>query len=164
MYDLFYTASSEEFKGNVSKRLREIYGVETRDAGILVPYEGAYNIKRKQYDAHELLDYLLRSMRSENALWIVDVDVYYDGLNFVMGLAMFHMAAVVSTFRLDSAAMVAKEAVHEVGHVLGLQHCNNKCVMQFSNSVEAANVKPDTLCARCRGLFNRKIIETRPPM
>jgi archaemetzincin len=162
-FDLFYTADSEEFKGIVSEKLKEVFGVDTRDAGAMAPYEGAYDIRRKQYDSHVLLDYLLRVMRSENALWVLDQDIFYDNMNFVMGLAMFHMGAVVSTYRLDSAEMVAKESIHEVGHVLGLQHCRNECVMQFSNSIEAAQKKPSVPCAHCKGLLNRKIIETRPP-
>jgi archaemetzincin len=162
-FDLFYTADTEEFKEIISKNLKTIYGVETRDAGILVPYEGAYDIGRKQYDAQGLLDHLLRVMRSEHVLWAIDRDMYYDGLNFVMGLAMFHIGAVVSTYRLDSAALVAKEAVHEAGHVLGLQHCGNECVMQFSSTIESAKKKPGKLCARCGSRLNRKIIETRPP-
>ncbi len=162
-FDLFYTADSEEFKDIISKHLKKVYGVETKEAGILAPYEAAYDVRRKQYDAHGLLDYLLRVMRSEYAIWAVDQDMYYDGLNFVMGLAMFHIGAVVSTYRLDSAALVAKEAVHEAGHVLGLQHCNNNCVMKFSSTIEDAKKKPGDICGRCGSLLNRKIIETRPP-
>jgi archaemetzincin len=163
LFDLFYTADSEEFKDIISKNLKKVYGVETKSRGILAPYEGAYDIRRKQYDAHGLLDHLLRVMRSEHAIWAVDDDMYYNGLNFVMGLAMFHLAAVVSTYRLDSASLVAKEAVHEAGHVLGLPHCGNQCVMQFSSTIEAAKKKPGDICARCGSLLNRKIIETRPP-
>lgn len=144
--------------------MKKVYGVETKKAGILSPYEGAYDIRRRQYNAHTLLDHLLRVMRSEHALWAIDQDMYYHDLNFVMGLAMFHLGAVVSTYRLDSAALVAKEAVHEAGHVLGLQHCNNDCVMQFSSTIDAAKKKPGDLCARCGSLLNRKIIETRPPL
>lgn len=164
-FDLFYTELGEEYKDIIARKLREVYGdVTVIDRGVMPIYEGAFNIRRHQYDSHVLLDHLLRSMTSEYALWIVDGDIYYDNLNFVMGLAMFHLAAVVSTYRLDSPGMVAKETVHEAGHVLGLQHCQNQCVMRFSNSIEDAARKPSTLCSRCRDILNRKIIEAGAPL
>lgn len=161
-FDLFYTPGSEEFKHVVAKKLKEVYGVPVVDRGVLDVYESAYNIKRLQYDAQGLLDYLVRGMTSEHALWVVDQDIYYGNLNFVMGLAMYHLASIVSTYRLGSADMVAKECVHEAGHVLGLGHCKNSCVMRFSNSIEDAEKKPNVLCARCRELLNRKVIEAGP--
>jgi len=163
-FDLFYTSDSEEFKGIVADKLKQVYGVDTKDRGILRIFEGAYNIKRGQYDAQGLLDYVLRNMTSEHAMWIVDSDMYYDNLNFVMGLAMFHLAGVVSTYRLTSPGMVAKECVHEAGHVLGLDHCKESCVMRFSSSIEDAELKPSALCGKCQSLLNRKVIEARPPL
>jgi archaemetzincin len=76
------------------------------------------------------------------------------GMNFVFGLAHPGNAAVLSTHRLDSLDLVNKEAIHEMGHVLGLQHCTNDCVMQFSNSLDEAKAKPATLCERCRSLLH----------
>jgi archaemetzincin len=161
-FDLFYTADAGEFKHIVARKLKEVYGAGVVDRGKLDMYERAYNIKHMQYDAQLLLDYLIRNMSSEHALWIVDGDIYYDNLTFVMGLAMYHLAGVVSTYRLDSADMVAKESVHESGHVLGLDHCRNDCVMRFSSSIDDAERKPAGLCERCREIFNRKVIEHRP--
>jgi archaemetzincin len=44
----------------------------------------------------------------------------------------------------------AKEAVHELGHTLELQHCANPfCVMHFSNSIHDTDVKKNFLCANC---------------
>ncbi len=73
-------------------------------------------------------------------------------MNFVFGVAHPGKAAVLSTHRLDSLDLINKEAIHETGHVLGLQHCNNECVMQFSNSLYEAKAKPATLCERCWSL------------
>ncbi len=161
-FDLFYTPDSEGFKRIIADKLKQVYGIAVVDRGPLDVYDGAYNIRRMQYDAQGLLDYLMRSMTSEHAMWVVDRDIYYDNLNFVMGLAMYHLAGMVSTYRLTSPGMVAKECVHEAGHVLGLDHCKNKCVMRFSNSIEDAEMKPDVLCERCRDLLNRKVIEAGP--
>ena len=161
-FDLFYTADAAEFKHIVAHKLNEVYGISTADRGVLGLYEGAYDIKHGQFDAQILLDHLIRNMSSEHAIWVVDGDIFYDHLTFVMGLAMYHLAGIVSTFRLDSAHMVAKECVHEAGHVLGLDHCREHCVMRFSSSVDDAEAKPAQLCEKCRVIFNRKVIEPRP--
>lgn len=157
--DLFYTAGSAEFKDIVARRLKQTFGVKVIDRGPMPVIDNTYSQERRQYDAYLLLDYEVRCMQSDTALWMLDQDIFCEGVNFVFGLAMYHIAAVVSTFRLDSPGMVVKEAVHEMGHVMGLQHCKNNCVMRFSNSYEDALQKPDTPCDLCIGLLNRKVIE-----
>jgi archaemetzincin len=159
--DLVYSDGCARFKDSVSRRLGRTFGLEARDAGILPVYENAWNDRRRQYDAYILLDNLVRQMRSKTVLWIVDEDIFCENVNFVFGLAMFHVSAVVSTFRLNTQNMVIKEAVHEVGHVMGLQHCKNRCVMRFSNTYEDALQKPDTLCETCRRTLEHKRIEPR---
>lgn len=43
-----------------------------------------------------------------------------------------------------------KEAIHEIGHVLGLIHCENKrCVMSFSNSIIDVDLKDWRYCKKC---------------
>lgn len=162
--DLFYTAGSALFKSLVADGISQVYGVSVRERGELSVFENAFDRIRRQYDAYGLLDYLVRCMSSETALWVVDMDMYCEDLNFVFGLAMFHIAGVVSIYRLHTPDMVVKEAVHEMGHVMGLQHCKNRCVMRFSETYEDALAKPGTLCSRCRGLLNRKIVVPGMPM
>ena len=119
---------------------------------------GAFNMKRRQYNASKLLNYLIQSTTASEAgsteqflaLWTLSDDLYVEGTNFVFGVAHTGKAAVLSIHRLESLDLIIKEAIHEMGHVFGLPHCINECVMQFSNSLAEAKAKPATLCARCR--------------
>jgi archaemetzincin len=45
---------------------------------------------------------------------------------------------------------VVKEAIHELGHVFGLEHCHDRrCVMAFSNSLEDTDYKGSEFCPEC---------------
>ncbi len=125
----------------------------------------AYDINRRQYDASILLNSITRRRTPPHtgrgitprsgafSLWIVSVDIFVRGMNFVFGIAQQGEGAVLSTYRLDSLDLIKKEAIHEMGHVFGLQHCSNECVMRFSNSVYEAKKKPSRLCAKCKRLL-----------
>ena len=112
-----------------------------------------FNPSRRQYNASVLL---LEFKNLKNLfLWLVSKDLYVEGMNFVFGCALPYRGAILSTYRLDSNKLIWKEVVHEIGHVLGLQHCKNYCVMQFSNSLQEAKLKPSTLCEDCKRKLNR---------
>jgi archaemetzincin len=161
MFRLVYEKKSAAPVLSVKEALNTVFGLETDEELHLAAAEvkGAYNAKRQQYNASNLLNYLINVMSRVGSnedvvsLWILSDDLYVAGMNFVFGVAHPGKAAVLSTHRLDSLDLINKEAIHEMGHVFGLQHCTNECVMQFSNSVDEAKAKPATLCDRCRSLL-----------
>jgi archaemetzincin len=147
-------------------RLKQTFGCPvdiTPEAGSL---ERAYDSKRKQYLASELLAKLKKSgvAKDEKVLGIVDVDLYAPGLNFVFGQAdIASGVALISLCRLRQEYYelppdedlfldrAAKEAVHELGHTFGLGHCKNAgCVMHFSNSLADTDLKEAHFCDKCR--------------
>ena len=145
---IFY--EDEEVYEPVGRSLISVYKLDTIKSGILRPIKSAYNVKRGQYDATHLLNYLIRNRGGDIALWVVDEDIYCEGMNFVFGLASFRRGAILSRFRLNSIELIEKETIHEIGHVLGLNHCPNQCVMHFSNSLLEAMEKPSELCESCK--------------
>lgn len=118
----------------------------------------AYDRLRAQYRVERLLE-ATRQAVAGRVLGVVDVDLYAAGLNFVFGMADSPgRAAVISVTRLRHSANEArfqarmlKEAVHELGHTLGLTHCRHaSCVMYFSNTLGDTDHKGADFCAECR--------------
>ncbi len=126
-----------------------------------------FNSKRKQYHSNlilaEIRAYVTQQKELDCMLGVVDADIFVPDLNFVFGEASFPgREALISLWRLrpefygDSPdetlflVRVVKEAVHEIGHTLGLSHCpTSSCVMHFSNSIVDTDIKQSLLCDKC---------------
>lgn len=137
-----------------------------------------YNAKRRQYNSNSILKWLMDELNFKDKLTVglADADAYVEGLNFVFGEAIpISRTCIVYLVRLRQGfygltnnneifiERVMKEVLHEVGHLLYLQHCSNpRCVMRFSNSIYDTDFKKAMLCTKCsRQLLHRGI--TIPP-
>lgn len=127
---------------------------------IAVP-EQAYDAARDQCLADTLIEelYPLRK-KGSYLLGVTAVNLYATDKNFVFGEASPMMeTAVISLYLLGGPGVskelllerAVKEAVHEVGHLMGMDHCDNgQCVMHFSGSLIDTDVKNNYFCANCR--------------
>jgi len=123
--------------------------------------ESAFNVERSQYQSSLFLD-IIKGLEGDKVLGVTNVDLYTPHLNFIFGQAEVNgKAAVISLFRLKFDAdekkfkdRMVKEAVHELGHTFGLDHCPNpKCVMHFSNCLADTDFKGKRYCEECKKLL-----------
>jgi archaemetzincin len=103
------------------------------------------------------------SAEGDLRLVVTDYDLYKTSHQFVFGDASEEQRlAIVSLYRLRSEfygerpdpnvlfQRTLKEAVHDLGHVLGLKHCYNaRCAMYFSNSIFDTDNKLSHFCDVC---------------
>ncbi|MBK8481568.1 MAG: archaemetzincin family Zn-dependent metalloprotease [Proteobacteria bacterium] len=148
----------------LAAQLRSVFGGEVIVAPAPFGLEASFDPQRGQYNALELLERLLALPGSQRLLGIVEVDLFIPMLTYVFGQAQLNgRGAILSSYRLDNtiyglarddrlrAARIAKEAIHELGHALGLVHCRDPdCVMHSSLYVEEIDLKSAALCACCR--------------
>jgi archaemetzincin len=136
--------------------------------GLLEP-RYAFNSKRGQFLSTAILKVLLEQndlLRYGKILGIVDHDLYVPELNFVFGEAS-PGAAVISLTRLRETyyrrpenpslfrRRMLTEAVHELGHTYGFDHCRDaSCVMFFSNRLTDTDRKGPGFCPECKKRYD----------
>ena len=156
--------------GFLQEGLRREMGAVVRMTGNL-PLPASCPEGRSQYPGAPLLAALAaaRPPGEEVILGVTGVDLTAPGLNFVFGLADPRgRAALISLARLYPEfygqprdprlfkERAVKEAVHELGHLLGLGHCPDPaCVMSFSNSLTDTDKKGPGFCQQCRERFGK---------
>ena len=159
-------AIEEKFPGREARIA--IHGLEHPDY--------AFSPSRNQYLAGPILEKLSRfDTRVERILGVADLDLFAPDLNFIFGQAQIGgQAAVIALARLHPEfwgqhanqqllqKRTTKEAIHELGHTYGLEHCSiPTCVMYFSNMLEETDRKSDQFCLKHEVQLSHALEETK---
>ena len=145
--------------------------------GRLLDPEFAFHPERMQYHSTEILERLRNEVLPDcwRLIGVSQVDLFMPILTFVFGEAQINeRCAVVSLHRLRQEfyglpadrerveERLLKEAVHELGHTLGLAHCRDyRCAMAASHSVEWIDIKGSEFCAHCYARVQADIPEKK---
>ncbi len=120
---------------------------------------------RGQYAASAILDWLVHDPPPDGGrrLALLPGDVFAEGLESAFGVSTLGgCCGVLGLARLQPYPRddpsgdlffrrVLTEAMHEIGHMAGLEHCDDSaCVMHFSRGVRQTDEKRSEFCARCR--------------
>jgi archaemetzincin len=133
----------------------------------------ALDKRRMQYNAATLIQ-TIEGMHLKDYLKVIalfDVDLFTPIFTHVFGEARQNgRVALVSLFRLGChmngsspttdrvLERAAKIALHELGHLLNLLHCDDhRCLMYFSGSVDTLDQTGFNFCRYCRTALRRKL-------
>lgn len=144
-------------------RLARAFQVGCRVRQEIVDAAPALDSHRLQYHSSVLLQHLASADSAPTVLGVTTLDLFVPILTFVFGEAQLGgTAALVSTHRLGDEyyglppnperflERLAVEAFHELGHTLGLRHCDDwNCAMSSSHAVERIDIKQAAYCAEC---------------
>lgn len=149
----------------IAANITVYYGCPADVLPVLPLPESAFDEARLKYNAGIIINTLdaLDFNGYSKIVGVISRDMFVPIFNYVYGQAVQGGSlALISLFRLNRNAdgstppaslvfeRAAKVALHELGHLFNLYHCNQAdCIMHFSGAIEDLNKIPFYLCRDC---------------
>jgi archaemetzincin len=156
----------------VEQALVGFYNVQIRVLPQVDLPKQAYYEPRQRYRAEKILPFLLEKLPSDGnyILGLTSADISTDKGSIkdwgILGLASLGgKECVISSFRChkrllqgaSASILLAKVAVHEVGHTMGLDHCITRgCLMEDAGGLARTCNREFDICPRCRILLRAR--------
>ena len=163
-----------EALASVRERMAAEFGAPVRELE-LPAIEFAFDRGRQQYGSIPVLEMLSRvcPVDAWKLLAVTERDLFIPVLTFVYGHAQLGgRVAVISLARLRQEfyglapnreiflERAHKEALHELGHTIGLVHCADRsCAMSLGTNIRQIDGKRDAFCALCAAHPGRRLGE-----
>lgn len=154
----------------VAANIQAVFDIATDVSKPWPAPEAALFPTRNQYNAAQIIKSLGDSAQPPmRRMGIISGDISLPFLTYVFGEAHIGgRAAVISTYRLqrphngvvpDKSKVyerLARIAVHETGHLLGLSHCQTpRCIMNFSVGLDKLDTLGLGFCHYCRSVLKQ---------
>jgi archaemetzincin len=150
----------------VAAHIQSLMGLPTDIVSERPRPDYAFLETRGQYDAAKIITQLFNETGGAYfKLGLIASDLCIPILTYVYGESQLGgRIAVVSINRLRDRDMhiaferVAKISLHEVGHLLGLEHClTSGCLMRFSKQLDQLDELPMQVCPACNYERTRRL-------